>query len=83
MILRHAIALTAVGWYLMMPLRNHPEAPIGYWSQIGSYDSAKECEADQERKYEQSAATDSKSHEFHDLYAEAQCITDNDPRLKQ
>ena len=47
---RHAAALALVGWYLMMPLKDHPEAPIKYWSQIGSYDSAKECEAERERK---------------------------------
>jgi hypothetical protein len=89
-ILLVAVALLALasrahagGWYLMMPLENHPEAPISYWSHIGSFDSAKECEKEQEWRYERSTAPDSKIHRYHDLYAGAECITGDDPRLKE
>ncbi len=32
----HAAALALVGWYLMIPLTRHPEAPISYWSHVGT-----------------------------------------------
>jgi len=46
--LRHAAALTLVGWYLMLPPMNKgsvdPYAPLSEWEVIGSSESASECE---------------------------------------
>jgi hypothetical protein len=48
---RHTAALALVGWYLMTPLIDHEngkvmvEALLHFWTQDGSFDSAKECDA--------------------------------------
>jgi hypothetical protein len=45
--LRHAFALTLIGWYLMVPplntYSNNPKSFRG-WNTQGSYDTARECE---------------------------------------
>ncbi len=60
--LRHAAALTFVGWYLMMPpmadvtrdsttkIVVADSAPLSIWLIMGSYDSADECNKAQMRK---------------------------------
>jgi hypothetical protein len=52
MSLRHAAALTLVGWYLMVPsieclprcLRFDGGAPLSIWRQLGSFDSVRDCQ---------------------------------------
>ena len=58
--LRHAAALALVGWYLMTPMpeldpgthlpdgKPNMRAPLRYWTNQGSFDSAKECKAELE-----------------------------------
>jgi hypothetical protein len=57
--LRHAVALALVGWYLMMPPLRPPQsirwsegkfqvdtltpAPLSQWTIVDSFDSAREC----------------------------------------
>jgi len=56
--LRHAAALALVGWYLMSPLIDYDngkvlvDAPLKFWTQEGSFDTAKECGAQRKKDYE-------------------------------
>ena len=59
---RHAAALALVGWYLLTPIPQIDPAtqlptgyadksvPFRYWTNWGSFDSAKECEAEIQRQ---------------------------------
>ena len=85
--IRHAAALALVGWYLLVPLPGDPGAPISLWSQIGSYDTAKECTAAQTQAIKHVKATDFHFSEAtvkqtRDVFLESQCIETDDPRLK-
>ena len=47
---RHAVALTLAGWYLMVPpagrtARVALSMPLSQWTTVGSYDSAVKCES--------------------------------------
>lgn len=44
---RHAAAFALVGWYLMIPPGKEFMAPLGYWVQEVSFDTAKECASGQ------------------------------------
>jgi len=41
---RHTAALALLGWYLFTPPPG-AEAPIAEWNHVGSFDTARECEA--------------------------------------
>jgi len=83
-------ALALVGWCLVAPLPDHPEAPLSYWSQMGAYDTAKECEDFQARIYRRSQQSDFRAQpgrfstaQLRQAYAETMCIASDDPRLKE
>ncbi len=42
--LRHAAALTLVGWYLMVPPESGMKLPISQWEHVGSFDKIDDCE---------------------------------------
>jgi hypothetical protein len=53
MTFRHAAALALVGWYLIEPIPDRDgkllyEAPLTYWEQEGSFDTAAECQRERE-----------------------------------
>ena len=92
---RHAAALALVGWYLMVPqIQSEKQNLIGpfteshepdfpNWHQVGSYDTAAECEAARAQLpatliYDHPVAKDTLA-----VVAKfAQCIAPDDPRLK-
>jgi hypothetical protein len=62
--LRHAATLALVGWYLLLPPiklgilpngqtgpRLGSQLPLADWDNLGSYDSARECERDESKIY--------------------------------
>jgi len=90
---RHAATLALVGWYLMMPTPA-PETfmsvtpPVGRWDHLGSYDSEKDCDHASDEKYRESerAGFEMKGFNPEDVrrsWALAQCISTDDPRLKE
>jgi hypothetical protein len=86
--MRHIVAVTLIGWYLMVPLPDRPEAPLAYWDQLGAYDTAKECEDFQARLYSRSQRSDFRAPpgkfstaQLRQVYAETMCIASDDPRL--
>jgi hypothetical protein len=80
---RRAAVLALVGWYLMVPIKNHLDAPMRYWSLFENYRSAKECSEAQAGLLKESKNPDSKIHRFTDEVALSECITSDDPRLKE
>jgi len=78
---RHAAALALVGWYLMLPLPKHPDAPIAQWAHVDSFDSATECRdaayhlIDRAKKNHDQAKLDT--------VMGFECIASDDPRLKE
>lgn len=79
---RHAAALALMGWYLMMP-PGDSNAPIARWHLIASFDTARECWAEQ--KQELDYYQDPK-HPDVNTWAQwntAECIATDDPRLKE
>ncbi len=90
--LRHAAALALVGWYLMVPpfdasgKKHDLDAPLAKWSQIGWFDTAKECDAQEAynlKVFENLKECSDCSGML--LYQDqtAQCIQADDPRLKE
>ena len=79
--LRHTAALALVGWYLMLPLPKHPDAPIARWAHVDSFDSATECRdaayhlIDRAKKNHDQAKLDT--------VMGFECIATDDPRLKE
>jgi hypothetical protein len=87
--LRHAAALTLVGWYLMMPPtadevlgRSDPgedlvalSAPLSEWFLSQSFDTAQECERVREKKYNEG------SRAMHDLL-KSESHPDDSPRAQ-
>jgi hypothetical protein len=90
---RHAAALALVGWYLMMPAPARETfmevtPPIGHWDRLGSYDSEKDCDHASDEMYHTSerAGFEMKGVNPEDVrrsWALAQCISADDPRLKE
>ncbi|MGD0076804.1 MAG: hypothetical protein ABSD31_21115 [Candidatus Binataceae bacterium] len=91
---RHAAALAAVGWYLMVPPFGNGDfkenAPISQWSTDTSFDTAKECEDYRVAVNKKTQAdlpphgskpTDS-AQAFAVKMLLGQCIASDDPRLK-
>ena len=93
MSLRHAAALALAGWYLMVPpilqeddsVRINPEAPIGQWSVLKSFDSAEACnEIKQtlERSNRNLEPAETNDQLKKDSALNTKCIATDDPRLK-
>ena len=90
--LRHAAALTLVGWYMMMPPPpSYPGGPVNTsiplskWNMTASYDTAKECE-----KYRSilqgllaNPETGEKTKDHTPRGDAAVCVASDDPRLKE
>jgi hypothetical protein len=83
---RHAAALALVGWYLMMPPRDHANrqyadtsAPMSQWQQLAAYDSADKCEEAKLKFYK--ALVKQGKKERADFSQNADCVEANDPRL--
>jgi len=94
--LRHAAALAAVGWYLMVPPTIHSPSgsaqgfePINQWLHIGSFDTASACERGikamvDSYKQQLKANPDSEAAKnSFNAFSDAQCIATDDPRLKE
>ena len=87
MTLRHAAALALVGWYLMSPpfdaslKKPDLDAPLAKWSQIGSFDTAQECNGQEAYNLKQAHAARVTGLLLETDEA-AQCIASDDPRLK-
>ena len=94
----HAAALALVGWYLMMPplywsKANPPTAPLRQWTVFGRYDSAQEGSDERTKMIRvQSMAllsdlaegvSDANRPSLSLDFKHAQCITSDDPRLKE
>src|SRR5690349_9050733 len=90
--LKHTIWLLAsIGWYLLVPLYGHYDAPLSYWTPFGSYDTAKECTEAQAHLIEWGQRRPSDvgpargahltAHEIQETYVRSQCIATDDPRL--
>src|SRR5882724_6408228 len=94
---RHAAALALVGWYLMIPpLTNRTgpierEAPLVKWETWTSFDTAAECQARIEtltgaaigRLKAQTAAAATPQRIMDLRLLSAQCVANDDPRLKE
>ncbi len=85
---RHAAALALVGWYLMVPAPGNESAPLQYWSQLGSYDTAKACEQDRNQWYGmmERKGFALKNYQPEDVkrsWNASECIASDDPRLKE
>ena len=85
---RHAAALAFVGWYLMVPAPGLENRPLSYWSHMGSYDTAKECEQGMRGWYklnEQDGFAMKKytAAQVKNAWLLAECIEADDPRLKE
>ena len=85
--LRHAAALTLVGWYLMMPPtgRDYPlgnvDAPLSQWLKRPTiYRDKEECEHVLDRHRRLTNSTNKQTAVKY--YKQAQCIASDDPRLK-
>ena len=97
-------AIALVGWYLLMPPQvsenGHPDAgvPLAQWEQMGSYNSAEDCNDDREsfmkrdqKEYNLSLISDppqstllkEAAHKVAPKSSAALCIDAADPRLKK
>jgi len=91
---RQAVALALVGWYLMLPtpygttdLDQPPNLPIPRWKTFQTFDTADDCEqifSQQQQKYTPKLhSPDPVVRKLARLWAEAQCVSTDDPRLKE
>jgi hypothetical protein len=88
--LRHAAALALVAWYLMVPpYTRGPNLPLSKWSIYHRYDTPDECRLarssitagllqDPPPDFAQRFGNNFKS-----IFARAQCVATDDPRLKE
>lgn len=80
----HAAALVLVGWYLMSPSmlpdggEDHSASP-GKWAVIGSFDSAKECEAYRDRHIGRFLPFMQHDDKRRELLLDSTCIATDDP----
>ncbi len=90
----HAAALALVGWYLMIPPWSGPgrfddKAPMRDWRQVGTYDSASECERDRNETADallknKDKGPDPETNNYNGtLYSSGRCVSTDDPRLKE
>ena len=82
--LRHTAALALVGWYLVMPTpemasARRDDVSLSHWYQIGTYDSADDCnQAKSGMLYSKSQTNADENWRM----ARLQCVAEDDPRLK-
>jgi hypothetical protein len=92
--LRHAAALTLVGWYLMSPPwkdSTHSEwlihAPLSQWVVIDQFDTAAECKQNWMFWFHgwlaEKPPKDPKDEEAVYEHLKGQCVATDDPRLKE
>ena len=96
--IRDALALTLVGWYLIVPpagrtLRAGLALPLSQWRTVASFDNAAKCESGkrkglplvEQRIKDQAGKAGVPAHDS-DVQALAQlslrCVASDDPRLK-
>jgi hypothetical protein len=81
----HAAALALIGWYLMLPPTDgrvvYPAAPLADWINVGSYDSAKDCETALSSDIGKALQIKEHPAVFDDAF-HGKCIATDDPRLK-
>jgi len=93
MTLRHAAALALMGWYMMTPqvlIKNgvvqfdingnvelDTAKPLSKWIQVKAFDSAEQCEQDQESEIE------AEKGQTPSLGQASLCVATDDPRLKE
>ena len=77
---RHAAALALLGWYLFTPPPG-AEAPIAEWNHVGSFDTARECEAVSLGSLKK--AKKEKNEKHLKQWLNAECIASDDPRLRE
>jgi hypothetical protein len=85
--LRHAATLVLVGWYLLMPPKNNPEAPLGQWEVISiMYESRSECESLRTNAIQGWLILQDDLHpsaaELNSYVHASRCVSADDPRLK-
>jgi hypothetical protein len=87
--LHHAVALAAIGWYLMVPPTFGDivagGAPISQWETIGSYETVTACNTDQKRKLDDVEKNPGEKALANVVWKQlvlALCIATDDPRLK-
>ena len=75
------VVVAAVGWYLMVPPQPvgkwWDRPPISKWQQLGSYDSAADCEdyqMSQLVRYAQTAKTNPDDQELANQFVAGKCI---------
>jgi hypothetical protein len=94
----HVVALALVGWYLMMPPvipdthRVNRDAPLSQWKIAHKFPQNAGCENAKQRAREAGLAAQALGHEnlprrggnpdLTCVRCAAQCVEDNDPRLK-
>jgi hypothetical protein len=91
--LRHAAALSLVGWYLMLPpARFHKdtslppspdyEAVFSKWNTVGTFNTVSECKAEMSRRQREADRVENTKVEkaWKGVF---QCIASDDPRLKE
>jgi len=97
--LRHAVALTLAGWYLIVPpagrtARVGLAMPLSQWTTVGSFDSAAKCESGRrkglplvEKRIKGEAEKAGVQAHNSDVQILAQsllrCVASDDPRLKE
>jgi hypothetical protein len=74
-----ALALVVV--YLMIPLKDHLDASIGYWLRYATYDTAKECQDEINELGKRLEA--GKTQLTEKQIDNSKCVDGNDPRLKE
>ena len=85
--IRHAAALTLVGWYLMVPPHLHwngqhvtfsSDAPLREWKVAQPFDEAWKCDQTLMQN-----VVECETCPLESLWLSAQCIATDDPRLKE
>jgi hypothetical protein len=94
---RHAISLTLLGWYLMIPPYKpvgesrqyivHSAAPLGHWTKMKSFESRRGCEGYKQRLLEWAKANpqhyrSAPMRGFEDAVHQSQCVAKDDPRVR-
>jgi hypothetical protein len=92
---QHALVLSCIGWYLMVPPQGvrwkldgtGPFLPLNPWVQWGSFDTAAQCEEEKltemRRESVQESREPSKNPLNEPAFWYAKCIASDDPRLKE
>ena len=96
--IRHAAALALVGWYLMVPPRIpgtgevNKGVPLSQWTKRRLFPHDEGCEAAKTRLRQEALAAQTQNDaadprrgrnpELHCVLCKAQCVAEDDPRLK-